>query len=627
MNSFNLKILTFMTSCIWMANNSSAQSSAELPTHDKIDPKYTWNLADIYASDELWEKDFVWVSENFKNYKNFEGKLGSSANELLAALKFDEEISIKIGKLYLYASSSKNLDLSNSTNLGRFDRINQLNLKVSTTGSFLQPELLSIPEERIDSFMVENVELKIYKHDFESLQRMKAHILPKDQEALLAMAGEVTQIPENTFEVFTNADFPYPTITGTDGKEIQLSQGRYYAAIYSTDRAYREKAYKAFYKPYKEFSNTLASLYSGQVKTTIFTAKARKYSSSLEAALSVNNIPVSVYNNLISTVDSNLEPLHRWIRLRKKILGLSEIHPYDFNVTLFPDVKKEYSYDKSVEIVREALKPLGEDYIKNLNFAFDNRWIDVYETKGKMNGAYSSGTTYGTHPYVLLNWSGQLSDVFTLAHEMGHNMHSLYSEKTQPYIYSDYSIFVAEVASTCNEAMLLDYLIKNASSKDEKLALLEKYISNITSTFYRQVMFAEFEKDAHEMLEKGEPLTAESLTALYKNITDKYLGPDMVIDEEETYTWARIPHFYYNFYVYQYATSFAASQVLIKKIINEKQPAIDKYLNFLKSGSSDYPIEILKKAGVDMTSPEPILQTIAKMNELLDQLEKLLAEK
>lgn len=621
-----LKILFSMTSILLAVSPVFSQNSVELPTRDKIDPKYTWNLRDIYATDELWEKDFKWVDENYNTYKSYEGKLAISAVELLKGLKFDEEISIKIGKLYLYASCSKNLDLGNSTNMARFDRINQLNTKVNTAGSFLRPELLSIPKEKIDQYFKESKDLKIYEHEFDALFRAKEHILPKEQEELLSMASEVNQVPENTFEVFTNAELPFTIIKDPEGNDQQLSEGRYYGAIYSTNREYRERAYHAFYKPYKQFSNTLAALFNGQVKTSIFNSKARKFHSSLEAALDANNIPVSVYNNLISAVDSNLGPLHRWIRLRKKVLALSDIHPYDFYVTLFPNSKKEYDYEKAKKIVNEALKPLGEEYLKNLNFAFDNRWLDVYETKGKMGGAHSTGTTFGTHPYVLLNWSGQLNDVFTLAHEMGHNMHSLYTEKTQPYPYADYSIFVAEVASTCNEALLLDYLIQNASTKEEKLALLEKYISNINSTLYRQTMFAEFEKAAHEKVEKGEALTAELLTALYKGIVDKYLGPDMVIDEEETYTWARIPHFYYNFYVYQYATSFAASQVLIQKIKEEKQPAIDRYLTFLKSGSSDYPINILKKSGVDMSSPEPVIKTLKKMDELMDEMEKLLNE-
>jgi oligoendopeptidase F len=536
-------------------------------------------------------------------------------------------MSVKIGRLYLYALLSKDLDLSNSSGLARYDRISQLNSNVAAASSFIRPELLSIPKEKVDQFMNESKELKVYKHLYDNLIRMKEHTLPKDQEELLAQASQINQIPNNTFSVFTNADLQFPTVKDPNGNDIQISTGRYTAALYSTDRSYRERVYKGFYKPYMEYKNTLSSLFNGEIKTHMFNSKARKYNSSREAALDVNNIPVSVYDNLVKTVNENLEPLHRWAKLRKKVLGLTELHPYDAYVTLFPAVKEEYQYDQATQIVKDALKPLGENYLSSLTKAFENRWIDVYESKGKRSGAYSSGTTYGVHPYVLLNWNNQLNDVFTLAHEMGHNMHSYYTGQTQPVPYADYSIFVAEVASTCNEALLLDYLIQKAQKKEEKLALIEKYLTGITTTFYRQTMFAEFEQITHEKMEKGEALTAESLTPLYKEIVQKYWGPDMVVDDEEAYTWARIPHFYYNFYVFQYATGYAASQTLAAKIKNEKQPAIDKYLNFLKSGNSDYAINVLKSAGVDMNSPEPIKQTIKKMNELLDEMEKLLAEK
>jgi oligoendopeptidase F len=621
------KILLMLTFTYLLQPEIVAQEKGQLPLHSQIEAKYTWNLNDIYESDDLWEKDFKYVEDNIKNYKNFEGKLGNSAKDMLDAFKFDDDLSIKIGKLYLYASLSKDLDLANSTGLARYDRISQLYSNVAAASSFIRPELLSIPKEKIEQFMNESKELSVYRHLYDNLERMKEHTLPKEQEELLAQASQVTQIPENTFGVFTNAEMQFPTVKDPDGKDIQISMGRYRAAMYSTNRDYREKVYKGFYVPYMQYKNTLATLFTGEIKTQIFNAKARKYNSCQEAALNVNNIPVSVYNNLVKTVDDNLEPLHRWARLRKKVLGLKELHPYDAYVTLFPAVKKEYSYDKAIEIVKDALKPLGSDYINNLTNAFNNRWVDVYETKGKRSGAYSSGTTYGVHPYVLLNWNNQLDDVFTLAHEMGHNMHSYYTGQNQPFPYADYSIFVAEVASTCNEALLLDYLIQRAETKEEKLALIEKYLTNITTTFYRQTLFAEYEQLTREKMEKGEALTAETLTPLYKETVQKYWGPDMVIDDEEAYTWSWIPHFYYNFYVYQYATSYAASQILEAKIKEDGQPAIDKYLKFLKAGNSDYAINVLEKAGVDMTSPDPIKQVIKKMNELLDEMEKLLAEK
>ncbi len=629
MNHNLLRKIIYMIATISIFNNQlyTQNESGQLPSRSDIEAKYTWNLADIYAKDEAWEKDFKAVEEGLEKYKNFEGKLGSTSAGLLDALKFDDGISMKIQRLYLYASLSRDLDLSNSTGLARYDRISALYSKVGSASAFIRPELLSIPKEKIDKFMDENKDLKVYSHIFDNLFRMKEHTLPKEQEKLLAEASQVTEIPGNTFGVFTNADMQFATVKDEKGNEIKISAGRYTAALYSTDRDFRERVYRGYYKPYMDYKNTLSTLFNGEIKTHIFNATARKYKTSRQAALDANSIPVAVYDNLVKSVNENLEPLHRWAAIRKKVLGVAELHPYDAYVTLFPAVKEEYPFDKSKGIVLDALKPLGDKYVKDLDLAFNSRWVDVYETKGKRSGAYSSGSTYGVHPYVLLNWNDQLNDVFTLAHEMGHNMHSYYTGNTQPFPYADYSIFLAEVASTLNEALLLDYLIENAKTKEEKLSLIEKYITNIVTTFYRQTMFAEYEQKTHEMVEKGEALTPEVLTPLYKELVQRYWGPDMTVDEEEAYTWARIPHFYYNFYVYQYATGYAASQELAQKIKNEKQPAIDKYLNFLKAGNSDYPINVLKAAGVDMTSPEPVNQTIKKMNELLDQMEKLLAEK
>ena len=621
---------TFSITLVFILLTNTMQSETEtvqLQSRDKIDKKYTWNLSEIYASETLWESDFKYVQDNYPKYKSFEGKLGKSASNLLELIKFDEDISIRIGKLYLYASCLKDLDLANSINMSRHERVSQLGSDVSVVGSFIIPEILAIPLTTLDKYMTESKELAIYRQNFDNIFRTHAHSLPKELEELMALAGPVEQTAQNVFSIFTNADLKLPIVKDETGKDLQLSPGRYSAAMYSTDREFRQRVFKEFLTCYKGYSNTLATLFTGEIKTHIFNAKARKYASCQEAALDGNNIPVSVYDSLIKTVNENLEPLHRWLRIKKKVLGLQEIHTYDVYVTLFPEVKKDYTYDQATQIVTEALKPLGTDYINNLTTAFNNRWIDVYETKGKRSGAYSTGTTYGVHPYVLLNWNNQMNDVFTLAHEMGHNMHSYYTGKNQPVPYADYSIFVAEVASTCNEALLLDYLIANAKNKSEKLALIENYLTNITATFYRQTMFAEFEKTTHEKTEKGEALSADDLTKLYKEITQKYWGTDMVVDDEEGYTWSRVPHFYYNFYVYQYATSYAASQVLSEKIKTEKQPAIDKYLAFLKAGKSDYPINVLKQAGVDMNSPEPVLKTIKKMNELLDEMEKLMNEK
>lgn len=602
------------------------QSTKELINRKDIDAKYTWNLKDLYESDEAWEQDLTKEDALITKYKEFEGKLGASADELLKFLKLDEEVGMRLNKLYQYASQAKDLDLSNTKYQGMFDRIQNVGNKVSTSVSFVRPELLSIPEEKLWSFINGKNELIHYKHYIENILRVKPHTLSKDQEKLLSLGEPVAQTFFNTYSLFSNADIDFPTIKDSEGNDFKLSHARYYTAMYSSDRAFRERAYHAIYIPFIKNINFLSSNYSGSIRAKIFNAKARNYESTLAAALDENNIPLQVYHNLVNTVNENLKPQQRLLSIKKRVLKLNDFHSYDVYVTLFPAVKKKYTPEQGMELVLNALKPLGGDYIKNLKFAFDNRWIDFYETKGKRSGAYSTGGAKGIHPYVLLNWSGELNDVFTLAHEMGHNMHSWYSSNTQPYIYADYPTFLAEVASITNEALLLKYLIEHAESKEEKLALIEKGIDNIRGTFYRQTRFAEFEMKAQAMLEAGEAMTPDKYANLFGEIFQKYWGPEMITDNEEKHSWTRIHHFYYNFYVFQYATSLAASEALIAKIISEGQPAIDRYLNFLKSGSTDYAIPTLKKAGVDMTTAEPILAVTKKMNSLLDEMEKLIGQ-
>ena len=610
-----------------MVVNLSAQGEAgELIKRADIEDKYKWNLNDIYETEEAWEADFNWLNENLKVYKKYEGTLGNSAQDLLKGLKFDEEIGIKFGRLHLYAFLAKDLDLADTKYQGIYSRTMGLASNLSAAGSYMRPEILAIPETKLWEFVAQEPELKVYDQQFKEMLRRKAHTLSKNEEEILALSSQLQQVPYDVFSLFKNADMQFPKVKDESGNEIQISDGRYYAALYSNDREYRERVYKGYYVPFMEYKNAIGAMFNGNLKSIQFNSKARKYNSSREAALDANNIPIAVYDNLVNTCRENARVLHRWAEMKQKVLKLKDFHAYDTYVTLFPSVQKDYTYDEGVALTLEALKPLGEDYINSLNKAFDNRWIDVYETKGKRSGAYSSGTTFGMHPYVLLNWNDQLNDVFTLAHEMGHNMHSYYTGLNQPYPYADYSIFVAEVASTMNEALLLDYLIENATTKEEKLALIEKNLNNITTTFFRQTRFAEFEQLVHEKTEKGEALTPDKLSDMYGELYQAYWGPGMTVDEEEKYTWARIPHFYYNFYVYQYATSFAASQALAAKVKEEGQPAIDKYLAFLKAGSSVPPIEVLKMAGVDMTSPDPILEVVKKMDELLDQMEQLLNE-
>jgi len=596
-----------------------------IPERKEISDNYKWNLIDIYANDAEWDDEFKWVSERLKEYKNYGGKLAESAENLLACFKFDGEINAKLERLHLYSMLSKDSDLRVSKYNSMDERVKSLYSKVGAASSFIRPELLKIPDNILLEMIESNQELKIYKHSIEDLLRSKDYTLSNTEEKILAMVSELAQTPYSTFSIFTNADLKLPFIEDETGIVTELSHARFYSAMYSKNRNYRARVFKAYLESYKNYINTFAVLFNGNLKTNIFNARARNYNSALEASLHKNNIPVSVYNNLIESANKNLQPMHRWANLKKNLLGIDELHPYDVYVSIFNSAnEKKYSYEEGIGIVTNSLKIMGDDYLSSLNKAFNNRWIDVFETRGKRSGAYSSGTTYGVHPYVLLNWTDLLNDVFTLTHEMGHNMHSFYTGVSQPYPYANYSIFLAEVASTFNESLLLDHLVEIAESKAEKLFLLERYLNNLTATFYRQVMFAEFEMIVYGKTEKGESLTAEELSELYRNIYQKYWGAEMVVLEEEYYTWARIPHFYYNFYVFQYATGFAASEVLAKKVKTDAESAVEKYLNFLKAGSSDYPINILKNAGVDMNSSEPVKAVSIRMNQVLDEMEKLI---
>jgi oligoendopeptidase F len=599
--------------------------TASIPARKEINEKYKWNLGDIYKSDDEWENDFAWVEKQVEGFKNFEGKLHHSADILEKCFSYNDAVGIKIERLYLYAMLSKDSDMRISTYQAMDDRIGTLYSKVNAASSFINPELLNIPDEKLMEMIKSNNELQVYEHAIKDLLRTKEHTLTKSEEQILALSSEISQTPYNTYSMFTNADLKLPEVIDDEGNKTIVSHAKFYSAIYSKDRSYRERAFKGYLNAYIDYINTFTTLFNGNLKSNIFYANTRKYDSTRAAALDKNNIPSTVYDKLVESVNQNFAPLHRWAGLKKKLLGIDELYPFDVYVTVFNNVKeKKYSYDEAVKIVLASLQIMDDDYLNSLKTAFEKRWVDVYETQAKKSGAYSSGTTYGVHPYVLLNWTDLLNDLFTLTHEMGHNMHSYYTGNTQPFPYANYSIFLAEVASTFNESLLLDYLIENAKSKEEKLFLLEKYLNNITATFYRQVMFAEYEKIVYDKTENGEALTADSLCKLYKEVYQKYWGPEMVVLKEEEYTWARIPHFYYNFYVYQYATGFAASEVLAKKVKTEGRDAVQKYINFLKAGSSDYPINILNAAGVDMNSAEPVNAVSEKMNKILDEMEGLL---
>ncbi len=602
----------------------SEQSKVKkLPSRSEIKVEDTWKLEDIFASDDAWEKEFEEVKALIPQMEKFKGKLGESAQTLYDALQEQDELTMRVSKLYTYAHMRYDQDTTNSFYQGLNDRIKTLYTQIASTLSYVTPEILSIEESKIKQYMVEHKELKLYAHALDEITRERPHILSESEEALLAQASEVLGSSSNTFGMLNNADLEFPSIKDENGEEVEITHGRYIRFLESSDRRVRKEAFKAVYETYGKFKNTFASTLSGTVKKDNFSARVRHYNSARHSALSTNNIPEEVYDNLVKTVNDNLHLLHRYIDLRKKVLGIEELHMYDLYTPLVKDVKMEVTYEEAKDYILKGLKPLGEDYLNVLKEGFENRWVDVHENKGKRSGAYSSGT-YGTNPYILMNWQDNVNNLFTLAHEFGHSVHSYYTRKTQPYPYGDYSIFVAEVASTCNEALLNDYLLKTIDDEKQRLYLLNHYLEGFRGTVFRQTMFAEFEHDVHVRAQNGEPLTPELLTKLYYDLNKKYFGDNLVIDEEIGLEWARIPHFYYNYYVYQYATGFSAAAALSKQILEEGDAAVERYVGFLKSGSSDYPIEVLKKAGVDMTTSRPIEEALAVFEEKLTEMERLL---
>lgn len=602
----------------------SEQSKVKkLPSRSEIKVEDTWKLEDIFASDDAWEKEFEEVKALISQMEKFKGKLGESAQTLYDALQEQDELTMRVSKLYTYAHMRYDQDTTNSFYQGLNDRIKTLYTQIASALSYVTPEILSIEESKIKQYMAEHKELKLYAHALDEITRERPHILSESEEALLAQASEVLGSSSNTFGMLNNADLEFPSIKDENGEEVEITHGRYIRFLESSDRRVREEAFKAVYETYGKFKNTFASTLSGTVKKDNFSARVRHYNSARHSALSTNNIPEEVYDNLVKTVNDNLHLLHRYIDLRKKVLGIEELHMYDLYTPLVKDVKMEVSYEEAKDYILKGLKPLGEDYLNVLKEGFENRWVDVHENKGKRSGAYSSGT-YGTNPYILMNWQDNVNNLFTLAHEFGHSVHSYYTRKTQPYPYGDYSIFVAEVASTCNEALLNDYLLKKIDDEKQRLYLLNHYLEGFRGTVFRQTMFAEFEHDVHVRAQNGEPLTPELLTKLYYDLNKKYFGDNLVIDEEIGLEWARIPHFYYNYYVYQYATGFSAAAALSKQILEEGDAAVERYVGFLKSGSSDYPIEVLKKAGVDMTTSQPIEESLAVFEEKLTEMERLL---
>lgn len=620
------KLIPFLLGAMLFSNTAgetAARDESRVPDRKDIPAEYKWHLNDIYADESAWQADFEKLKDMLPKIGQYKGKLAGSAQTLLACLQARDEIGIISGKLYAYSRMHRDENAADSKYQAMTGRVEALLAEAGGATSFIEPEILAIPDETLHQFRQQEAGLKEYSFYFNNLIRQKKHVLSPAEEEILSRSSEIGQIPENTFNMLAHADMKFPDTLSENGKTVQLSEGRYSQLIRSSNRDVRQQAFKNLLSTYNQFRNTFASTLGGNVKKNIFYSRIRKYNSTLESALEADNVPVEVYENLINTVHSNLEPLHRYVALKKKALRLNEIHMYDLYTPLVKDVKFDIPYKEGLDLVRAAVAPLGSEYVANLEKGLTSGWIDVYENKGKQTGAYSWGV-YGVHPFVLLNYHGRYDDVSTIAHEMGHAIHSYYSHSSQPFNTSSYTTFSAEVASTTNEVLLLDYMLKNTTDKQKRLFLINQYLELVRGTVYRQTMFAEFEKLLYQKAESGETITADMLDELWHNLNVKYYGPEIVVDKEIDVEWARIPHFYWNFYVYQYVTGYSAATTLAEKVLSEGKPAQDKYIGFLKSGGSDYSIELLKRAGVDMSSPQPVEITLHKFSSMLDELEKLL---
>ena len=582
----------------------------------------TWCLEDMFESDDFWEEEFGRLQRMIFQYEDFEGTLGESADSLLEYLKFNDETNLLMERLYVYANMRYHQDMANSMYQEFAARAQKLMVEISGASAFAEPEILEITTEKINIFFNENPELETYKRYISEILRGKNHTLDKKTETILAKSRQMANAAENIFSMYNGADIKFPSITTEEGEEIEITHGNFVPLLESVDREVRKAAFKGEYETYGKMRNTLAATFAANLDQANFYAQVRNFSSAREMYLYGSNISESVYDNLIETVHKNMDKMHKYVSLRKKILDVSELHMYDLYTPIAKAPDTKYSFEAAKDIVLEGLAPMGEEYIKVLEEGFDNRWIDVYENEGKRSGAYSWGA-YGIHPYVLMNYHGTLDHVFTLAHEMGHAIHSYYSDANQPYVNAGYKIFVAEVASTCNESLLIQHLLKITEDEEEKAYLINHFLEQFKGTLYRQTMFAEFEKIAHSMVQNGEGVTADRLCEIYYNLNKKYFGDDIVIDKEIELEWARIPHFYNPFYVYQYATGLSAAIALSKRILEEGKPAVEDYMKFLTGGSSQDPIELLKIAGVDMTSSEPIETALELFGNLLEELQKI----
>ena len=601
------------------------EESKQLPLREEVPVEKTWDLTTIYKSDDEWEAAYEEMAKKVEAVSKYEGTLGDGADAFQEALEAILDVSRNVSVVYVYAHLKSDQDTGNNTYQAMNSRATSLITSAQAATSWFEPQVLELSDEQLKTYFEENDALEIYRHEITNITANRKHVLSAEIEGLLAGAGEILGASSQTFSILNNADLEFPTVKDEDGKDVQLSHGLYGQLLESKDRDVRQGAFEALYETYGGLKNTFASTFQTNVKKNNYLAKTHNYDSARHRALSNNHIPEAVHDTLIEVVNENLHLLHRYMELRKKLLNVDELNMYDLYVSIIGEAGMKYTYDEAKDVTYKALDALGPDYKEVLEKAFDSRWIDIEENKGKRSGAYSSGT-YDTNPYILLNWHDSLNHLYTLVHELGHSAHSYYTRNTQPYVYGNYSIFLAEVASTTNENILTDYLLEHAETNEQKAQILNHYLDGFKGTVFRQTQFAEFEHWAHETAASGTPLTADQLSKTYGEMNARYYGPAVENTDGIELEWARIPHFYMNYYVYQYSTGFAAATALADRIVNKEEGALDDYLTYLKAGSSDFPIEIMKKAGVDMTNRDYIERAMKVFEERLDQLEEIIEE-
>lgn len=594
----------------------------KIPARADVPAKDKWAIQDLFATDDDWRAALAKAKEFIPRITAFRGRLAESGAALLSFFRLDDEISLAFDALVHYAQRRSDEDTRVAAYQEMVSQVTRFAVEIQSAAAFETPELLAISDEDMNRLYAEAPELELYRLNIDRIRRRREHVLSDKEEAILAAAGEMAASPDDIYSMLSDADLKFPDAVDKDGSKHPVTHGTFIPLMQSYDRVLRKSAFDSLYSVYGQFRNTSAATLSAQLKQLLFFANVRKYPSTLDAALDGNEVPTEIYRNLIDAVHRSFAPMYRYVALRKKLLGVDELHMYDLYVPVVDGVEMKFTFEEAKEIALKALAPLGEDYLNLLREGFANGWIDVYENEGKRSGAYSAGAR--VHPYVLLNFKGTLDDVFTLVHEMGHSIHSYLSNKTQPTAYQDYVIFVAEVASTCNEALLMEYLLSVTTDKKERAYLINHFLEQFRGTLYRQTMFAEFELAANEMTQRGEGTTAEALCAMYKKLNEQYFGPEMNVDEEISLEWARIPHFYYDYYVYQYATGYAAAIALSRRILREGEAAVKDYLGFLSGGCSADPITLLRGAGVDMASPKPIEDATKLFDEMISEMEKIL---